>query len=83
MRSATGSEARLRTATALLRAPVFLNSSMKKRASSVLMPTPTKTTANSSSEPLTVDCRTTCAAIMLWGSPVPEKMGSFWPRTRV
>ncbi len=42
-----------------------------------------KTTANDSEESRSFACRTIWAASWLWGSPAPEKIGSFWPRTRV
>ena len=43
-------------------APVFLKSLMKKSASSKVMPTAAKTTANFSSEPKTLACRAIWAA---------------------
>ena len=43
----------------------------------------TNTTANSVSWPRILAWRAICAASSLCGSPLPEKMGSFWPRMRV
>ncbi len=47
------------------------------------MPMAAKTTANSSVEPGTLACRAIWSATSLWGRPELEKIGSFWPRTRV
>ncbi len=58
-------------------------SRMKCWASSEVMPIPANTTANSSSAASTRDCRAIWRAMSLWGRPDAEKMGSFWPLTRV
>ena len=62
-------------------------SEIKKSASSNVMPTAAKTTANLESSvtpPVrTLAWRVIWAARLAWGSPDPEKMGSFCPRTRV
>src|SRR5512136_2146247 len=42
-----------------------------------------KTTAKLSVEPGTFACRAIWSATLLCGRPAPEKIGSFWPRTRV
>ena len=64
-------------------APVRSKSCMKNDASLCVMPMATKTTANCSPSPSTFACRAIWAASLLAGSPAPEKIGSFWPRTSV
>ena len=54
---------------------------MKKDASSKVMPIAAKTTAKSECPLMTVAWRAICAAILLWGMPLPEKIGNFCPRT--
>ncbi len=83
MRSITGSSARLMISTERLMAPVRRKSSMKNSASSKVMPMAQKTTAKPSPVPSTRACRAICAATRPCGRPAPEKIGSFWPRTRV
>ena len=41
------------------------------------------TTTKGSLVPRTLACRAIWAASWAWGRPLAEKMGSFWPRTRV
>jgi V/A-type H+-transporting ATPase subunit A len=55
--------------------------SMKKEASSKVIPMAANTTAKSSCPVSTAAWRAIWAAIRLWGRPLPEKMGSFWPLT--
>jgi len=81
--STAGSSARLRNTTALSRAPVLSKSARKCWASSLVMPMAQKMTANDSASPRALACLAICRATSLWGRPAPEKMGSFWPRTRV
>ena len=83
IRSITGSSARLMNSTARSMAPVRRKSSMKKLASSKVMPIAANTTANGSSPCSVRAWRAICAASSEWGKPDPEKIGSFWPRTRV
>ena len=64
-------------------APVSLKLSIKKLASSKVMPMAAKTTAKGSSVPRTFAWRAIWAASSAWGRPEAEKMGSFCPRTRV
>ncbi len=56
---------------------------MKNRATSYLTPMAAKTMTNGSSEVRIFAWRMICAASRLCGSPLPEKMGSFWPRISV
>ena len=56
---------------------------MKNRATSYLTPMAANTMTNGSSEVRIFAWRMICAASLLWGRPLPEKMGSFWPRMRV
>ena len=56
---------------------------MKNRATSYLTPMAAKTMTNGSSEVRIFDWRTICAASLLCGRPLPEKIGSFCPRMRV
>ena len=92
MRSTAGSSARFRNSTARSIADVERNSRSKKSASSNVMPIAANTTANSPSSRFpafvgsslrcsTADCRAIWAASSLCGSPEPEKIGSFCPRT--
>ena len=67
----------------LASAPVCSKSEMKYCASSLVMPMAANTTMKFSSLPTTLACRAIWSAISLCGSPDPEKMGSFWPRTSV
>ena len=84
MRSTAGSLARLVKSTVRSMAPVRRNSCTKKSDSSKVMPMAAKTTAKlPASSPSTRACRAIWAARAAWGRPEPEKMGSFWPRTRV
>ena len=83
MRSITGSSARLMNSTALSIAPVRRKSSMKKLASSNVIPMAAKTTAKDSPPPSVVAWRAICAASSECGRPDPEKIGSFCPRTSV
>lgn len=48
-----------------------------------MIPIAANTTANPSSSDNTLACLAICAATWLCGSPFPEKIGSFCPRTRV
>ena len=65
-------------------APVRLNSLTKYSDSSKVMPMAAKTTAKLEAEsPSTLAWRAIWAASWAWGRPLPEKMGSFCPRTRV
>ena len=65
------------------RAPVRSKSLMKKLASSWVIPIAANITANSASSPSTLACLAIWAANSLWGKPEPEKIGSFWPLTKV
>ena len=56
---------------------------MKKLASSKVMPMAANTTAKGSLVPRTLAWRAIWAASWAWGRPEAEKIGSFWPRTRV
>ena len=56
---------------------------MKNRATSYLTPMAAKTMTNGSSEVRIFAWRTICAASRLCGRPLPEKIGSFCPRTSV
>ncbi len=74
--------ARFMNRTERAMAPVRLKSLTKKSYSSKVMPMAAKTTANSASEPSTLAWRAICEATFAWGSPAPEKMGSFCPLTK-
>ena len=52
-------------------------------ASSLVIPIAAKTTEKLSEALSTFACLAICAARALLGSPLPEKMGSFCPLTRV
>jgi len=82
-RSTAGSSARFRNRTTFSRAPERSKSFLKNLASSAVIPIAQNITANSSSFPSTFAWRAICAAQRLWGSPLPEKRGSFCPLTRV
>jgi len=81
--STAGSSARFKKSTTLSKAPERSKSFLKNLASSAVMPIAQNITANSSSSPSTFAWRAICAATRLWGSPLPEKRGSFCPLTRV
>ena len=81
--STAGSLARFTNITVLSIAPVFLKFSLKKFASSKVIPIAAKTTANLSLVPLTVAWLAICAAKCVCGSPLAEKIGSFCPLTKV
>ena len=83
IRSIAESDARFMKSTVLSIAPVFLKSEMKKSASSKVIPTAAKTTANFSLVPRTFACLAICAARFACGSPEPEKIGSYCPLTSV
>ena len=83
IRSTAGSFARLMKRTVLSMAPVSLKLSVKKFASSNVIPMAANTTANGSSVPRTFACLAICAASWLCGSPEAENIGSFWPLTSV
>ena len=83
IRSTAGSFARLMKRTVRSMAPVSLKLSVKKFASSKVIPIAAKTTAKGSSVPRTFAWRAICAPSWAWGRPEAEKIGSFWPRTRV
>ena len=83
IRSTAGSLARLENTTVRSMAPVRRKSLMKYSDSSKVMPMAANTTAKVSSSPRTRAWRAICAASAAWGRPEPEKIGSFWPRTRV
>ena len=82
-RSTDGSSARLRNIATLCSTPERSNESMKNRATSCLTPMAANTMANSTSSLSSLACRAIWAAMRLCGRPLPEKMGSFCPRTSV
>ena len=82
--STTGLSAVLMNKTARSMAPVLRNSLAKYSASSNVIPMAAKTTAKSPAPSLvTLAWRAIWAAMRAWGKPAPEKIGNFWPRTRV
>ena len=83
IRSTAGSLARFVKRTVRSMAPVRRNSWTKYSDSSKVMPMAANTTAKVSLSPRTRAWRAICAASAAWGRPEPEKIGSFWPRTRV
>ena len=83
-RSTTGSFARFRNMATWSAAPLSSNVLRKKSATSCFTPMAANTMANSSLESSPRDaCFTICAASWSWGSPFPEKIGSFCPRISV
>ncbi len=83
MRSIGGSSARFRNSAVRPSRPDFEKRSRKYAAVSCDTPRATNTTANAS---LSSDSRAWSAiweASWSCGRPAPEKIGSFWPRTRV
>ena len=83
-RSTTGSFAMFKNITTWSRTPLSAKVERKYSATSYLTPMAANTMANSSSESSPREAwRTICAASWSWGSPFPEKIGSFWPRIRV
>ena len=83
MRSTDGSSASERNIATFRRTPDCSKESTKNLATSNLTPMAAKTIANWTSSLRSFAWRAICAAMRLWGSPLPEKIGSFWPRTRV
>ena len=81
--SIAGSSAKLIYKILLFNAPLSSNDFRKNAASLFWTPIAAKTTANSSPLPGTVAWRAIWAAKRLCGSPAPEKIGNFWPLTRV
>ena len=77
IRSIAGSFAKLMKTTERSIAPVFLKSFIKNSASSYVIPTAAKTTANFSSEPTTLAWRAICAANCSCGRPDAENTGNF------
>ena len=83
-RSTTGSLARLINMETCSETPLSSKVRRKKSATSYLTPMAPNTMANCSSELSPREaCCTIWAASWSWGSPLPEKMGSFCPRIRV
>ena len=78
-----GSSAKLMNAMSRERAPVSSNSFKKYAYSRCVIPMAPKTTRNSSPSPRTWAFFRIMAAIWFAGKPAPEKIGNFWPRTRV
>ncbi len=78
-----GSDDKFMNIAALERAPVFLNSFMKKFASSLVIPMAPNTTAKLSPVFRVFACLAICDASTLCGRPEPENMGSFCPLTSV
>ena len=83
-RSATGSLARFRYITTWSETPLSSKVFRKYSATSYFTPMAANTMANFSSESSPREaCFTIWAASLSWGSPLPEKIGSFWPLIRV
>ena len=82
-RSTDGSSASDKNIATLWSTPDFSNESMKKRATSYFTPMAANTMAKSTFSFSSFAWRAICAAMRLCGRPLPEKIGSFWPRTSV
>ena len=85
-RWALESLARFRNSTVRASAPLFSISSRKNSALSWGMPMPANTIAKSPAarpSPGRRALQAMSTAMRSWGSPPPEKRGSFWPRTRL
>ncbi len=83
IRSIAGSLAKFINITVRFIAPVDLKLSIKKFASSNVIPIAANTTANGSFVPTTFAWRAICAASSACGSPLAENIGNFCPLTRV
>ena len=86
MRSTMGSLDKFRNMVTRARAPDSSKLRRKYSATSLVTPMAQNTTPNFSSLPassLSLAWRTIWAARRLWLMPLPEKMGSFWPRISV
>ena len=82
IRSIEGASAKDWNITTFERTPDSSKVFTKNRATSYLIPIPAKTITNCSSAPRSFAWRIIWAASLLCGSPFPEKIGSFCPRTR-
>ena len=79
-----GSDERFKNIVTRDSAPDSSKLRRKYSATSLVTPMAQNTTPKlAPSSSLSLACRTICAASLLWLMPLPEKMGSFWPRISV
>ncbi len=82
-RSTEGASAKLKKQATFVATPLSSNVRVNERATSCVTPIAAKTIVKRTSSPGSFACRVIWAARRLCGMPLPEKMGSFCPRTSV